>query len=264
MRTVAGLFDFTHAIARAPGRSVVHGLRDGAGADPDFETLAGEHRAYVSALQGAGVKVDLLPAEEDFPDSIFVEDAALVFGAGAILLRPGADSRAGEAALIAPVLNRHFDTVLVLEEGHVDGGDVLLTPHGVVIGLSHRTDRAGAEALGKLLVRLGQKPLIASTPAGILHFKTGCGMIDEQTILVAPAMADCPAFAGLRVLVTPAGEEGAANVLRVRDRLFIGAQWPRSRDLIEKLGIETLPLAVSEIAKVDAGLSCMSLRWCAG
>lgn len=261
---MAGLFDFTHAIARAPGRSVVHGLRDGAGADPDFEALTGEHRAYVSALQAAGIEVELLPAEEDFPDSIFVEDAALVFGAGAILLKPGAESRAGEAALITPVLKRRFDTVLALEEGHVDGGDVLVTPHGVVVGLSHRTDKAGAEALGMHLVRLGQKPLIASTPTGILHFKTGCGMIDEETVLVAPAMADCPAFAGLRILVTPAGEEGAANVLRVRDRLFIGAQWPRSRDLIERLGVETSPLAVSEIGKVDAGLSCMSLRWRAG
>lgn len=255
------LFDFTHAVVRSPGRSVVHGLRDGAGADPDFEALAGEHRAYVSVLQAAGIAVELLPAEEGFPDSIFVEDAALVFGEGAILLKPGAESRAGEAALIAPVLKRHFDTVLALEEGHVDGGDVLVTPDGVVIGLSHRTDGAGAEALGKLLVRLGQKPLIANTPPDILHFKTGCGMLDEETMLVAPAMADCPAFAGLRVLVTPAGEEGAANVLRIRDRLFIGEQWPRSREIIERLGIETVPLAVSEIAKVDAGLSCMSLRW---
>lgn len=261
---MAGLFDFTHAITRVPGRSVVHGLRDGAGSDPDFEGLAGEHRAYVSALQDAGVKVEILPAAEDFPDSIFVEDVALVFGAGAILLKPGAESRAGEAALIAPVLRRHFGTVLALEQGHVDGGDVLVTPHGVVVGLSHRTDKAGAEALGRHLVRLGQKPLIASTPTGILHFKTGCGMIDEETVLVAPAMADCPAFAGLRILVTPAGEEGAANVLRVRDRLLIGARWPRSRDLIERLGVETIPLAVSEIAKVDAGLSCMSLRWRAG
>lgn len=261
---MAGLFDFTHAIARVPGRSVVHGLRDGAGADPDFEALTGEHLAYVSALQNAGVKVELLPAEEDFPDSVFVEDAALVFGAGAILLRPGARSRAAEAELIAPVLKRRFDTVLVLGEGHADGGDVLVTPHGVVIGLSHRTDKAGAEALGKLLLQLGRKPLIASTPAGILHFKTGCGMIDEETVLVAPAMVDCLAFSGLRVLVTPAGEEGAANVLRVGDRLFMGAHWPRSREMVERLGVKTFALAVSEIAKVDAGLSCMSLRWRAG
>ena len=258
---MTALFDFTHAIARVPGRSVIGGLRDGDGADPDYDILLGEHQTYVDALRAAGVAVELLPAEEGYPDSIFVEDAALVFGTGAILLKPGAKSRAGEATLIAPVLQRHFPAVLSLDAGHVDGGDVLVTPGGVVIGLSHRTDRSGAEALGGLLAKLGKRAIIADTPTGILHFKTGCGMIDEETVFVAPAMADCPAFAGLRVVVTPAGEAGAANVLRVRDRLFIGAHWPRSRDLIDALGISTVGLPVSEIGKIDAGLSCMSLRW---
>lgn len=258
---MAGLFDFTHAIVRSPGHSSVHGLRDGAGADPDFDALLGEHCAYVSALTDAGVAVDLLPAEEACPDSVFVEDTALVFGEAAVLLKPGAPSRRGEAALIAPVLERHFETVLALEEGHVDGGDVLMTPHAVIIGLSHRTDRQGAEALGLLLERLGKRPVIETTPAGVLHFKTGCGMIDEETILVSPAMAGSPAFAGLRVVRTPAGEDGAANILRIGDRVLIGAGFPRSRDLVESLGIATVSLPTSEIAKVDAGLSCMSLRW---
>ena len=260
---MAGLFDFTHSIVRVPGRSVVGGLRDGDGADPDYDVLLGEHKAYVSALRAAGVAVDVLPAEEAYPDSIFVEDTALVFGAGAILLKPGAESRAGEAALMTPVLRRHFVAMLSLETGHVDGGDVLVTPNGVIIGLSHRTDRVGAEALGKLLAALGKRAIIAETPSGILHFKTGCGMIDEETVFVAPGLADCPAFFGLRVVVTPEGEAGAANVLRVRDRLFIGDQWPRSRELIEAQGVRTVSLPVSEIAKIDAGLSCMSLRWCA-
>lgn len=258
---MAGLFDFTHAIVRSPGRSSVHGLRDGGGGDPDFDALLGEYRAYVAALTEAGVVVELLPADEDYADSVFVEDVALVFGGAAILLKPGAPSRRGEVALIAPVLERYFGTVLALEEGHVDGGDVLVTPHAVVIGLSHRTDRQGAEALGLLLERLGKRPVIATTPAGVLHFKTGCGMIDEETVLAAPAMARSPAFEGLRVVRTPAGEDGAANVLRIGDRVLIGAGFPRSRDLVEGLGIATVSLSTSEIAKVDAGLSCMSLRW---
>lgn len=257
------LFGFTRAIARLPGRSVVNGLSNGVGDSAEFEAVLTEHDAYVSALRAVGVEVDLLPAEEDYPDSIFVEDAALVFGEGAILLKPGAESRAGEAALIAPVLDRHFARVLNLSQGHVDGGDVLVTPMGVVIGLSNRTDRHGAEALGGLLDRLGKRAIVAETPSGILHFKTGCGMIDEETVFVVPSLAACPAFSGLRVLVTPEGEDGAANVLRVRDRLFVGEDWSRSRDLIEKHGIRTQSLSVSEIAKIDAGLSCMSLRWCA-
>ena len=114
-----------------------------------------------------------------------------------------------------------------------------------------------------LLDKLGKRAIIADTPSGILHFKSGCGMIDEETVFVTPALSACPAFSGLRVLVTPEGEHGAANVLRVRDRLFVGDDWSRSRDLIEKHGIRTQSLSVSEIAKIDAGLSCMSLRWCA-
>ena len=260
---MAGPFGFTHAIVRTPGRSVVNGLRDGEGCDPDFDAVLAEHEAYVAALRLAGVEADVLPPEEDYPDSIFVEDTALVFGEGAILLKPGAESRAGEGALIVPVLKRHFATVLELIEGHVDGGDVLVAPGGVVIGLSNRTDRAGAEALGALLEKFGRQAVIADTPPGVLHFKTGCGMIDEETVFVAPQLADCPAFSGLRILVTPVGESAAANVLRVRERLFIGNHWPRSRDLIEAHGVRTVGLPVSEIAKIDAGLSCMSLRWCA-
>ena len=260
---MSGLFDFTHAIARVPGPSVVKGLRDGERDDPNFDLIVVEHEAYVAALREAGVEVDLLPVARDFPDSIFVEDVALVFGEGAILLKTAAESRAGEAALMAPVLDRHFGTVLSLADGHVDGGDVLVTPDGVIIGLSARTDPAGAGALCGLLASLGRRASVAQTPRGILHFKTGCGMIDEETVFVAPPLANCPAFAGLRVLVTPEVEAGAANVLRIRDRLFIGDQWPRSRDLLEARGIPLRSLPVSEIAKIDAGLSCLSLRWCA-
>ena len=262
MKHSAFLFDFTRAIARAPGASVVVGLRDGEGDDPDFDAVLAEHEAYILAMRNLGIEVHVLPAAENFPDSIFVEDSALVFCEGAILLRPGAESRAGETTLMGPVLAQHFDTLLTLTKGHVDGGDVLVTPDAIVIGLSNRTDRAGAEALCALLDTLGKRAIVADTPPGILHFKTGCGMLDEETVFVAPQLADCPAFSGLRVLVAPEGEEGAANVLRVRDRLFIGDQWPKSRDLIEQHGVRTLNLSVSEIAKIDAGLSCMSLRWC--
>lgn len=255
------LFDFTHAIVRTPGLSVARGLRDADGPDPDFGRVLIEHATYVDALRDAGVEVDLLPAEEGYPDSIFVEDTALVFSEGAILLKPGAASRAGEAALIAPVLERHFETVLTLESGHVDGGDVLVTPGAVVIGLSHRTDLAGAEALSGLLAKLGKRALIAETPKGVLHFKTGCSLIDEETVFALPAMAGSPAFEGLRIVVTPEGEDGAANLLRVCDQIFIGDHWPLSIDAIAAMGHEILPLPVSEIAKIDAGLSCMSLRW---
>ena len=128
------------------------------------------------------------------------------------------------------------------------------TPAAVIIGLSNRTDRTGAEALVSALGKLGKPAVVAETPPGVLHFKTGCGMIDEETVFAVPALADGPAFAGLRVLVTPAGEEAAANILRIRDTMLIGEGHPRSRELIEAHGIETVALPVSEIAKIDAKL----------
>jgi dimethylargininase len=255
-------FNFTHAIVRKPGPSVVSGLRDGGGPNPDYASLLEEHAAYVAALVDLGLCVDVLPAIDDFPDSIFVEDPALVFTEGAIILNLAAPSRSGEADLIEPELIRHFDCVLRMKgPGHADGGDVLVLPDRVLIGLSGRTDREGAEELIGLLAQLGKQGEIAETPAGVLHFKTGCSLIDEATIFALPLMADSPAFAGLRVIVVPEGEEKAANKLRICDAALVGEGFPRSREIIETLGIRTIGLKVEQIGRIDAGLSCMSLRW---
>jgi dimethylargininase len=256
------MFDYAHAIVRQPAPSVVSGLRTGEGLDPDYAALLAEHDAYVAALRGLGLNVSVLPPASEFPDSIFVEDPALVFTEGAIVLNLAAPSRAGEAMLIAPVLEERFERVLRMQgPGYADGGDVLVLADRVLIGLSGRTDRAGAEELIKLLAQLGKKGEIAETPPGVLHFKTGCSLIDEETIFALPQMADAPVFAGMRVIPVPQGEEKAANKLRIRDVALIGAHFPKSREIIEKLGVRTIPLNVSEIAKIDAGLSCMSLRW---
>lgn len=256
------MFDYTHAVVRTPGPSVVSGLRAGDGPDPDFAALLAEHAAYIETLRSLGLTVEVLPAADDYPDSIFVEDPALVFTEGAIVINLSAPSRAGEAELIAPELESRFGQVLHMQgPGHADGGDVLVLPSKVLIGLSARTDREGAEELVGLLAQLGKKGEIAETPPGVLHFKTGCSLINEETIFVLPQMANSPAFVGLRVIPVPAGEEKAANKLRIRDTALIGAHFPKSREIIEALGVRTIPMHVEQIGRIDAGLSCMSLRW---
>lgn len=256
------IFDFTHAIVRTPAPSVVDGLRADGGEGPSYEGVLAEHAAYVQTLRGLGLQVDVLPPADGFPDSIFVEDPALVFTEGAILLNLAAPSRAEEAALLAPALESRFDHILRMAgPGHADGGDVLVLPDRVIIGLSNRTDREGAEELVTLLAQLGKKGEIAETPPGVLHFKTGCSLIDEETVFALPQMAHSPAFAGLKVVPVPAGEEKAANKLRIRDAALIAAHFPKSCEIIEAHGVCTIPLDVREIAKIDAGLSCMSLRW---
>ena len=257
-----GFFDYAHAIVRTPGRSVVNGLRKSGRPDPDFEALLHEHRAYVECLTGLGLAVEELPASEAFPDAVFVEDPALTFAEGAIILKPGAPSRAGEADLIAPALERAFERVLRLSgQGCADGGDVLVLPDKVLIGLSARTNAEGALELITLLAQLGRVGEIAETPGGVLHFKTGCSLIDEESVFALPQMVDSAAFAGLRVIPVPAGEHGAANKVRVRGAALVAAHYPKSREIIEALGVTTIALDVRQIGLIDAGLSCMSLRW---
>ena len=255
------LFDFTDAIVRRPGASVVYGLRASGGPDPSLAGILAEHAAYVAALRDAGLAVTVLDPLEDFPDAIFVEDPALVFPGAAIMLNPGAPSRAGEAALMRPVLAARFEQVLGLDEGHADGGDVLVMPDKVFIGLSARTDRTGAAALARLLEGLGYNPVIAETPPDVLHLKTASSLIDEETVLATRTLAESGIFAGYRVIAVPEDEQAGANVLRVDDHLILSSRFPRTADLLDGCGARLLRIANAEIEKIDAGFTCMSLRW---
>lgn len=255
------VFHFDRALARRPAPSVVHGLRAVDRGAPTFEGIARELDGYVAALREAGVEVDVLPPLEDFPDAIFVEDPALVFTEGAIVLRPGAPTRRGEAAALAPELRRRFPRVLELGEGAVDGGDVMVTPDAVLIGLSARTDEAGARALERLLGELGRPGRIVATPDDVLHFKTDASLLDDQTILATERLARSGVFSGFRIIHTPAGEDAAANALRVNDRVLVGDRFPRTIARLEAEGYRTVPLASDQIDLLDAGFSCLSLRW---
>lgn len=253
---------FTRALCRAPARSAVKGIRADGGPDPDFYGLVAEHEAYVATLRELGLAVEVLPPLDDFPDALFTEDVALTFPEGAILLRPGAPSRAGEVEHIrAPLAACHKRLLEMTGPGHADGGDILRLADRVIIGLSARTDRTGAEELAGLLAELGYRAEIAETPPGVLHFKTGCGLIDERTILAVPALAACPEFDGLEVVTTLPGEEAAANILRIGETVLVGDRWSATHALLGARDIEIRPLPTDQIAYIDAGLSCMSLRW---
>lgn len=253
---------FSHIIVRRPARSVTQGLRAVDIGAPDYTKVCAEHDAYVAAMEAAGVKVHILPALEDFPDSVFVEDPALVFAQGAILLRPGARTRRGETAHIKDTIHQHFDRVLeVPGGGYAEGGDVLRTANKVMIGRSARTNLAGAKGLATCLETFGLKAEIVQTPKDVLHFKTDCSLLDEETIFTTKRLAASGIFEGLQTVFVPDGEEAAANALRVNDVVMIGSGFPRSIDLLGSLGYKIVSLKTTEIGKIDAGLSCMSLRW---
>ena len=255
------VFDFDRALVREPGESVVQGLRTGPEA-PRHGLVLAEHRAYVAALEAAGVAVETLPALADHPDSVFVEDPAFVLPEGAILLRPGAPSRFAEPATLEPALRRHFADVAAVDDGFVDGGDILVLPGEILVGLSERTDEAGARRFCDLVRELGRNARTVEPPPGLLHLKTGCALIDEGAVIAGPGMASL--FPGFEVLVTPQGEEHPANLIRVNDRILMASGFPRTAAMLAGRGLDVVTTAASEIAKIDAGLSCMALRWRSG
>lgn len=254
-------FAFTRALVRAPSKSVTRGLRAHGGEGPSYAGVAREHRAYVAALTEAGVTVDILAPLEEFPDSVFIEDPALVFPEGAILLRPGAAERLGEAAALASELTARFDETQALDIGVADGGDVLNLGDRILIGVSSRTNEAGADRLVRLLEKFGRHAQVVVTPPGVLHFKSDCALVDDETVLATPRLASSGVFRGFRVLETAPGEERAANALRINNDLLLAEGYPRTAELLGSLKVKAVPLPADQIARIDAGLSCMSLRW---
>jgi dimethylargininase len=262
MSTTRSCYHFNSAIVRTPAVSVVRGLRTADRGAPDFRSLCAEHEAYITALQDVGLAITLLPALIDYPDSIFVEDPALVFNEGAIFLRPGAPSRQGETAEMAEILHSCFATVLELPQpGYVDGGDILVTPNLVFIGLSSRTNQIGAIALLQCLNTLGYQAEIVTPPPGVLHLKTACSLLDEETMLVTRSMMKSGVFKGFRLIIIPDEEEPAANAIRINDSVLLSSKYPRTLDLLDNANYAVIPVKTTEIEKLDAGLSCMSLRW---
>lgn len=253
---------FSHAVVRSPGASVADGLRVAGTRPPDPAKFRLQHQAYVDALKAAGVEVTVLPALEAFPDSVFVEDAALCASGTAITLRPGAATRRGEAAAIRPHLESLFDAIIDLPgEGTVDGGDVLLTDEEAFIGLSKRTDKKGCEALLSLLEELGYRSRRVPSPPEVLHFKSDCGLLDSDTVFATRRLAATGCFSDYRVIEAPPGEEAAANLIRVNDVVLLRRGFPRTEALLQNSGFAITTLAVDEVALVDGGLSCMSLRF---
>ncbi|MEM9046161.1 MAG: dimethylarginine dimethylaminohydrolase, partial [Pseudomonadota bacterium] len=138
-------------------------------------------------------------------------------------------------------------------------GDIMVTETEVLVGLSARTDVAGVAALEEIVEGLGLRLRILDMPDTILHFKTGCGLLDEETIFAIPELT--ASFAGYRVIECPKGDAPAANLIRFNDKVFVSAAYGRTQDLLSSAGYEVVAIDNSQAEKVDGGLSCMSLRF---
>ena len=255
-------YQFTNALCRAPARSVARGLRLEDKGDPDFDLLLRQHDIYIEALKTAGVTVNIMPAQEDVPDSVFVEDAALILGGTAILLNPGAHSRAGEPGALVKDGAAYFKAVMETDlSGPIDGGDILVFDDVIFAGLSNRTSQTGANDLAKIADRFGYGLKTVKTPPDILHFKSHCSVLDERTALATPSLAGTGCFDGYKVLSTPENEPQGSNVIRVNETVIMPAEAPETAKMLRAEGFNVLAVPTSEVAKIDGAVSCCSLRY---
>ncbi|MEQ1689885.1 MAG: hypothetical protein ABMA00_01260 [Gemmatimonas sp.] len=256
---------FAHAIVRPPARNFAQGLTTVDIGVPDVDLALIQHAAYCAALARNGCALIALPADDGYPDSTFVEDTALILpGQGAILTRPGAASRAGEVDAMRDALAPFFpDTPQIDAPGTLDAGDVCEAGRHVFIGISHRTNHEGARQLAAWLATHGVSAStvdIRDTP-GILHLKSGVVAIDEGRLVVIDALASHRALRDCDLLRVPTGEEYAANCVRVNDVVFVADGFPRTHAMLRSRGYALEVLDMSEYAKMDGGLSCLSLRF---
>lgn len=256
-------YRFTHAITRRPAASIVQGLRAVDTGRPSLDLMALHHADYVAALKSTGATVVELAALEAYPDSVFVEDTALCLPEGAVVMRPGAPTRLGEAGEMAPQLEALYGRVARVEgdDSFIEGGDILTTESEILVGRSARTNAAGIADLMRLVAPWGHKVREVVTPPGVLHFKTDCSLLDEETILSTARLDASGCFAGYRVIQTAEGEEACANTIRFNDLVLMPAGFPRTRDGLVKAGYAIREIGNSECAKLDGGMSCLSLRF---
>lgn len=256
-------YTFSHAITRKPSASIVAGLRAVDTGTPDLGLMLRHHADYVAALRATGAVVVELDALEAFPDSVFVEDTALCLPEGAVVMRPGAPSRLGEAAEMAPHLRALYGQVVQISgaDSFIEGGDILTTETEVLVGRSARTNAAGIAELTRLVAPWGHSVREVFTPPGVLHFKTDCSLLDGEAILSTARLAESGCFAGYRVILVAEGEEACANTIRFNDAVIMPAGFPKTRAALDQAGYRVVEIGNSECAKLDGGMSCLSLRF---
>lgn len=224
----------------------------------DVARAGAQHRDYQRALETLGCRLQTLPAEPERPDSVFVEDVAIVLDEVAVLTRPGALSRRAEVASVAEVLRRYRPVLAIEEPGTLDGGDVLRVGRTLYVGESARSNAEGIAQLRELLA--GHGYAVQGVPTrGCLHLKSAVTQLNDHTLLLQPEWVDRERFADFRVIEVDPAEPPAANVLRIGDALVMPAGFPRTRQRLLDAGFRVIAVDVSELQKAEGAVTCCSL-----
>jgi dimethylargininase len=246
-----------HALTRLPSPALPRCELTHIAREPiDLARAEAQHAAYRAALEKAGARVSLLPALADYPDSCFVEDTAVLLPELVIRTRPGAPPRQGEVALIAAHLPADRPHITIAAPGTLDGGDVLVVGHDIFIGLTARSNAEAVAQVAQATAPHGYRT-VGVPLAGALHLKTAASALPDGRVLVNTDWLDPAIFARPHVASVP-GEPFAANSLTVGQTLFHAAGTATAARLADA-GFNVIQLDISEFAKAEAGLTCLSL-----
>ena len=252
---------FTKAIVRTPSRSFVNGITTANLGMPDYNLALKQHQEYINALIKCGLQVKVLPADEEYPDSTFVEDTALLTKKCAIISNPGAPSRKGEIVEIKNILKTYYSTIEKIENpGTVEPGDIMMVGDHFYIGLSERTNEDGAAQIITTLNKYGYSGS-AIDMNDMLHLKTGVAYLENNNLLAFGEFLHEEEFKSFNIIEIDADESYAANCIWVNNYVLVPKGFPKTRDKIINAGYSIIEVDVSEFRKLDGGLSCLSLRF---
>ncbi len=247
------------ALTHLPSPALGVGLRTHIGRLPiDHERAARQHADYCRMVERCGARVRTVDVNRAHPDGVFIEDTAVVLDEVAILACMGAPERRGEPAAIEPELRKHREVRRLEAPATLEGGDVLRVGRSLLVGLSSRTNEAGLRALEEIASPMGYR--VVPVPVhGCLHLKTACCALPDQSLLVHPAWIDPLALRGFEQIPVPDEEPWAANILLVGRTVCLAAEHPRTADLVRKRGHPVEAVQLSEFAKAEGGVTCLSI-----
>jgi dimethylargininase len=253
---------FENVIVRKPSKSLRNGITSNPElGKPDYEKALIQHNDYIEALKKCRVKVCVLEAIEQYPDSCFVEDVAVCTKKFAMIAKPGASSRKGEEKEIIEVIKKFYNDIEYIKgPGTLEGGDVMMVGDHFYVGLSKRTNREGAKQLIKALKKYGMSGSIVEM-SEMLHLKSGLAYLEDNVLLVTGEFINNLEFKKFNKIMIDEEETYSANCIRVNDYVLVPAGYSKTKEKIKAAGFKIIVVDTSEYRKVNGGLSCLSLRF---
>ncbi len=224
----------------------------------NYERACEQHKQYVTALYSLGLEVQTLPADSHLPDSVFVEDTALVLDECAVITRPGADSRKPEIDSIIKVLTPYRKLFQIKAPARVDGGDILRVGKKIYVGLSTRSDHNAIEQMQEYLRPYGYE-VKSVTVTGCLHLKSAVTQVTEDTLLINPEWVGKDHFSGMKFIEIDPSEPYAANAVMIGETIIYPTSFPKTQKRLEAAGIHMVMVDADELAKAEGAVTCCSL-----